>query len=262
MCDRRQKYSPLRHFISTRKKDKFFSLLFAVVPFARRKKIALRRKKKRIIKKRNRHLNDRDRTDQDYKDPQDGKILSSSKILPRFQRGNFFYRFAPRNKSAFAPQVFSKKNIVKERTTNRKRNVYTERGMSGETTRRERRGMGKDSMPLYVRYAWVSARVEMIKRDVRSDGCSLSPRIVRRCRAALFTFPVPRSPFFELHAPNPTSDPHKGRRGRNTFGKSSATPLQRIRRVSQKSLVPRYVCFSDSLGSGAQAERETDASRV
>lgn len=71
----------------------------------------------------------------------------------------------------------------------------------------------------------------------------------------LFTFPVPRSPFSELHAPNPTSDPHKGRRGRNTFGKSSSTPLQRIRRVSQKSLVPRYVCFSDNLGSGgAQAE--------
>jgi len=64
----------------------------------------------------------------------------------------------------------------------------------------------------------------------------------------LFTFPVPRSPFSELHAPNPTSDPHKGRRGRNTFGKSSSTPLQRIRRVSQKSLVPRYVYFSDSLG--------------
>lgn len=71
----------------------------------------------------------------------------------------------------------------------------------------------------------------------------------------LFTFPVPRSPFSELHAPNPTSDPHKGRRGRNTFGKSSSTPLQRIRTVSQKSLVPRYVGFSDSLGGGgAHAE--------
>lgn len=79
----------------------------------------------------------------------------------------------------------------------------------------------------------------------------------------LFTFPVPRSPFSELHAPNPTSDPHKGRRGRDTFGKSSSTPLQRIRRVSQKSLVPRYVCFSDSLGSGgAQAEWETDSSSM
>jgi len=140
---------------------------------------------------------------------------------------------------------------------NRKRNVCTERGMGRRTRDNAKRETGQekgDALICDIRGGELATWEEMIKRDVRSGDCSLSPRIVRRL-SLLFTFPVPRSPFSELHAPNPTSDPHKGRRGRDTFGKSSSTPLQRTRRVSQKSLIPRYVCFSDSLGSGgAQAE--------
>lgn len=242
------------------KKEKFFPLLF-VIDFRVAKRSHLKKKMNRSSFR----LSRQDWSRLQRSTGWQNVVIVEEFFHVRFHRGNFFHWFAPRSKSAFALQVFSKKNIVKERTINRKRNVYTEKGMSGETTRRERRGRkagggeGREEKawcPYIVWYAWVGG--EMIKRDVRFDGCSLSPRIVRRCRCAFFTFPVPRSPFSELHAPNPTSDPHKGRRGRDTFGKSSATPLQRIGRVSQKSLVPRYVCFSDSLGSGAQAERETD----
>ena len=179
--------------------------------------------------------------------------------------------FAPWSGLARQGVFSTKKNIVKEKNNNRKRNVCTERGMGGEreTTRRERSGAGEEWYPISsdIRGGGVgNLRRKWSKRNVRSGGCSLSPRIVRRCRC-FFTIPVPRSPFSELHAPNPTSDPHKGRRGRNTFGKSSSTPLQRIRRVSQKSLVPRYVYFSDSLGGEgaaqpAHAEWETDSFSV
>lgn len=43
---------------------------------------------------------------------------------------------------------------------------------------------------------------EMIKRDVRSGGCSLSPRIVRRCRCfSLFLYLVVPFPNFTLQIP-------------------------------------------------------------
>lgn len=178
----------------------------------------------------------------------------------------FFYWFAPRSKSAFALQVFSKKNIVKERTTNRKRNVYIQKRGWAAKQREERDGSGKGWKKACDALIFCLIRVDRRGWKWSKETCESTIALFLLALftvfAVLFTFPVPRSPFFELHAPNPTSDPHKGRRGRDTFGKSSATPLQRIRRVSQKSLVPRYVCFSDSLGSGAQAEWETDSSRV
>lgn len=72
----------------------------------------------------------------------------------------FFYWFAPRSKSAFALQVFSKKNIVKERTTNRKRNVYIQKRGWAAKQREERDGSGKGGRrlvtPLYfVWYVWI-----------------------------------------------------------------------------------------------------------
>lgn len=43
---------------------------------------------------------------------------------------------------------------------------------------------------------------EMIKKDVRSGGCSLSPRIVRRCRCfSLFLYLVVPFPNFTLQIP-------------------------------------------------------------
>lgn len=159
--------------------------------------------------------------------------------------------------------VFYQEKHRERENNNRKRNVCTERGLGGEreTTRRERPG----GVPLSVWYT--RRRAGNVRRkwskEIRAIRRLLSFSSHCSPLSLLFTFPVPRSPFSELHAPNPTSDPHKGRRGRNTFGKSSSTPLQRIRRVSQKSLIPRYVCFTDSLGSGgAQAEWETDSSSV
>lgn len=191
-------------------------------------------------------------------------MLSSSKILSRafLFVGTFSIGLRPGANLHSRRKFFSKKNIVKERTTNRKRNVYIQKGRWAEKQREERDGDGgKGLMPLYC-----PTRVGRRGWKWSKKTCDLTVALFLLALftvvAVLFTFPVPRSPFSELHAPNPTSDPHKGRRGRNTFGKSSSTPLQRIRRVSQKSLVPRYVCFSDSLGSVAQAEWETDSSRV
>lgn len=170
---------------------------------------------------------------------------------------------APERTCVRAASVFStKKNIVKERTTIG-RETYVQKGGWAENERqREERDRVVCPYPSDIREGGPATwgGNDQKRRAIRrllSFSSHCSPL------SLLFTFPVPRSPFSELHAPNPTSDPHKGRRGRNTFGKSSSTPLQRIRRVSQKSLIPRYVCFTDSLGSGgAQAEWETDSSSV
>lgn len=94
-----------------------------------------------------------------------------------------------------------------------------------------------------------------MKRDVRSGGCSLSPRIVRRCRCfSLFLYLVVPFPNFTLQIPL------------LTLTKVDAVVIhlanllqlhyKEYGEVSQKSLVLRYVCFSDGLGDrgGAQAE--------
>lgn len=93
--------------------------------------------------------------------------------------------------------------------------------------RAEERGWGEGVRVGNVGRKWSKVTCDL--RRLLSFSSHCSPL------SLLFTFPVPRSPFSELHAPNPTSDPHKGRRGRDTFGKSSSTPLQRIRRESLRN---------------------------
>lgn len=201
--------------------------------------------------------------------------MSSSEVPPRVSIvGTFPHRLALRSgllRSRATSMCFLlRKTSWKREQQSKEKRMY--RKGDGRRTRdnakRENRGRRRvDALIVWYRGfgeggGGSATWEEMIKRDVRSQRL-LSFSSHCSPLSLLFTFPVPRSPFSELHAPNPTSDPHKGRRGRNTFGKSSSTPLQRIRRVSQKSLVPRYVCFSDSLGSGgAQEERETDSSTV
>lgn len=192
-----------------------------------------------------------------------------SKDLPRssFRCGNFFHWFAPRSGLAFAPQVcfLPRKTSWKREQQSKEKRMY--RKGDGHRTRdnaKRETGGGEGWCPYRLIYAG-GRSATMGENDQKRRAIWRLLSFSSHCSplSLLFTFPVPRSPFSELHAPNPTSDPHKGRRGRNTFGKSSSTPLQRIRRVSQKSLVPRYVCFSDSLGGeGAQAEWETDSSNV
>lgn len=131
--------------------------------------------------------------------------------------------------------VFSKRNIVKEREKRTQIETYVYVQKEGGTTRDNAK---RD----------IQRGVAQKKRA--AGGCSLSPRIVHRLFFSFFFFfaaffylsPVPHSPFSELHAPNPTSDPHKGRRGRNTFGKSPSNRLQRTWSVSQISFthVIRY----------------------
>lgn len=191
--------------------------------------------------------------------------MSSLTVLPRVSIvGTFPIGSRPgANLRSRRKYVFCQEKHRERENNNRKRNVCTERGMGGEreTTRRERpwEEKGDALIVWYTRGKGGVGNVGGNDQKRRAIWQLLSFSSHCSPLSLLFTFPVPRSPFSELHAPNPTSDPHKGRRGRNTFGKSSSTPLQRIRRVSQKSLVPRYVYFSDSLGSGgAQAEWETD----
>lgn len=192
--------------------------------------------------------------------------MSLSKILPRiFKTFPIGLRLGADLRSRRKCIFYQEKHRERE-NNNRKRNVCTERGMGTEreTTRRERPGEKKGDA-LIVWYTRGEEVGNVGENDQKRRAIWRLLSFSSHCSplSLLFTFPVPRSPFSELHAPNPTSDPHKGRRGRNTFGKSSSTPLQRIRTVSQKSLVPRYVGFSDSLGGGgAHAEWETDSSSV
>lgn len=166
--------------------------------------------------------------------------MSSSKVLPRvYIVGTFPIGSRPgvdllsRRKCVFCQEKHRERE-----NNNRKRNVCTERGMGGEreTTRRERPWKEKgDALIIW----YIRGRVGNVGgNDQKRRAIWRLLSFSSHCSplSLLFTFPVPRSPFSELHAPNPTSDPHKGRRGRNTFGKSSSTPLQRIRRVSQRNL--------------------------
>ena len=109
--------------------------------------------------------------------------------------------------------------------------MYRKRVEQRETTRRE------------------TFREGLHKRNVRLAVALFLLALFTVCFFFFFFFaaffyvsPVPHSPFSELHAPNPTSDPHKGRRGRNTFGKSPSNRLQRTWSVSQISFthVIRY----------------------
>lgn len=201
--------------------------------------------------------------------------MSSSKVLPRVSVvGTLPIGSRPGAELRSRHKcVFCQEKHRERENNNWKRNVCTERGMWAENERqREERDRDEGGGGGGGRRKGDALIVRCTRRVGDVGGNDQKRRAIWRLLSfsshcsplsLLYTFPVPRSPFSELHAPNPTSDPHKGRRGRNTFGKSSSTPLQRIRRVSQKSLVPRYVCFSDSLGSGgAQVEWETDSSSV
>jgi len=77
-------------------------------------------------------------------------------------------------------------------------------GEERETTRRERPGQKKGDALIVcdIRGGELATWEKMIKRDVRSGGCSLSPRIVRRCRCfSLFLYLVVPFPNFTLQIP-------------------------------------------------------------
>lgn len=173
----------------------------------------------------------RDRTDQDYEEYEGAGRQSHRRLeSPSPFRGDFSYRFTSRRLGyvAFAPQVLSSKKKHREReregTTNRKRNVCTEIGGAKNERQREERDGWVDAL-----IVWYTGGLGSGKENDQKGSCDSTWLLSFSSHCSpltlLFTFPVPRSPFSELHAPNPTSDPHKGRRGRNTFGKSSSTPL-------------------------------------
>lgn len=121
--------------------------------------------------------------------------------------------------------VFVLREKYRERErTKIERATYVQKGQFGEreTTRRERRERERESVrtmvrrvDAFVRYVREERergegggrrkRGEMIKRDVRFDGCSLSPRIVHRCRCifffSLFLYLVVPFPNFTLQIP-------------------------------------------------------------
>ena len=139
----------------------------------------------------------------------------------------------------------------RRRKKNSNRDVYVQKegGITRDNAKRETQ-KERERQGLHIK------KKERKKRA--TGGCSLSPRIVHRffCffffvfwffflfAAFFYLSPVPHSPFSELHAPNPTSDPHKGRRGRNTFGKSPSNRLQRTWSVSQISFTHDTFIFS------------------
>lgn len=177
----------------------------------------------------------RDRTDQDYKDYDNmTAITSSPKVFLHFV-GTFLSVYVSeriRVRAAFLQEKISWKR-KRENNKSKEKRMYRNRGCGErETTRRERSRVDLGRSIIAIRGVRL-AREENDQKGSCDATWLLSFSSHCSPLSLLFTFPVPRSPFSELHAPNPTSDPHKGRRGRDTCGKSSSTPLQRIRRVSE-----------------------------
>lgn len=159
--------------------------------------------------------------------------VRSSKVLSAFV-GKLFFHFSRArsdNRVRAASDFHQEKHRERERTTNRKSNVCTEGGLIGEqdNTKREsgeKRMVEKSDVPCPIRREGGGGKRERNDQKWRAIWRLLSFSSHCSPLSLLFSlFPVPRSPFSELHAPNPTSDPHKGRRGRDTFGKSASTPL-------------------------------------
>lgn len=130
--------------------------------------------------------------------------MTSKDFSTRLHRDNFFDCFHVLERTRAAREcVFYQEKHRERENNNRKRNVCTERGMGEEreTTRRERSGWEKNDTPYRLIYAG-NLRRKWSKRNVRSGGCSLSPRIVRRCRCfSLFLYLVVPFPNFTLQIP-------------------------------------------------------------
>lgn len=167
------------------KKEKFFSLLFAVVLLHVSQKDR-NKKKKRIDRCRSSFRLSRQDWSRLQRSTGWQNVVIVKDSLVRallFHYGNFFHWFAPRSKSAFAPQVFlQEKHRERENNKSKEKRIYRKGDERRNNAKRETGTGGKAWCPYIVRYAWVGG--EMIKKDVRSDGCSFSPRIVRRCRCA------------------------------------------------------------------------------
>lgn len=139
--------------------------------------------------------------------------MSSSEVPPRVSIMGTF-PIGSRSGADFcvrAPQVcvFCQEKHRERENNNRKRNVCTERGMGGEreTTRRERTVGEEGLMPLSsgIREGGGGNRQrekKWSKETCDLGGCSLSPRIVRRCRCfSLFLYLVVPFPNFTLQIP-------------------------------------------------------------
>lgn len=186
ICDRRKKCFPLRHFISTRKKRNSFRCYSRLFCCTCRKRIAIKKKKKRIDRCRSSfRLSRQDWSRLQRSTGWQNVVIVKDSLVHAllFHYGNFFHWFAPRSKSAFAPQVFlQEKHRERENNKSKEKRIYRKGDERRNNAKRETGPGGKAWCPYIVRYAWVGG--EMIKKDVRSDGCSFSPRIVRRCRCA------------------------------------------------------------------------------
>lgn len=130
--------------------------------------------------------------------------MSLSKILPRIIET---FPVGLRLGLAFAPQVcfLPRKTSWKREQQSKEKRMYR-KGDGHRTRDNAKRETGGEEgwCPYRLIYAWRRSTTweEMIKRDVRSGGCSLSPRIVRRCRCfLLFLYLVVPFPNFTLQIP-------------------------------------------------------------
>lgn len=136
-------------------------------------------------------------------------MTSSKGFSTRLYRENFSHCFAPWSGLVFARQVcfLPRKTSWKREQQSKEKRMY--RKGDGRRTRdnakREIWGREKSNTPISSDIRWGGVgnlRRKWSKRNVRSGGCSLSPRIVRRCRCfSLFLYLVVPFPYFTLQIP-------------------------------------------------------------
>lgn len=127
-------------------------------------------------------------------------IASLLKIQWTFLAGLYIRKIRVRAASAFLQEKTSWKR-KRENNKSKEKRMYRNRGCEErETTRRERR-MGR--CPYCLIHGSLARGRKMIKRDrAIRRGCSLSPRIVRRCRCfSLFLYLIVPFPNFTLQIP-------------------------------------------------------------
>lgn len=131
----------------------------------------------------------------------------SSKSLHAFPLWELFPLVRASERSCVQVRFSTKKNIVKERTTI-ERETYVQKGgwAQNERQREERaKGVEKGDAPyrlICAREGGGNVGENDQKRRAISGGCSLSPRIVRRCRCfSLFLYLVVPFPNFTLQIP-------------------------------------------------------------
>jgi len=229
----------------------------------------------------NHRLVHRDRTDQDYEDYEGRTANRPFPLRENFSR-HLFSTSVSRGGSAFAPQALSLQEKIswkrnRENKKSKEKRMYRNRGgcRERETTRREKRGQVGALIVWYTtgryggrnggsrRESLGGSGKRMIKKDrfaIRRD-CSLSPRIVRRCRCfSLFLYLVVPFPNFTLQIPLLTLTKV------DAVVIHLANLLQLHYKEDGESLrnfwFPRYVCFSDSLANERHKRSERRTARA